>query len=131
MKASFVVNDRAVFEKDKPLPMNLNISKEMSVGNSDNEVIVCLTLRINCDEQNNFHDNAPFGIEVAYAAQFTWDNEVEEKQKQTFLAINAPTLLLSYIRPIVTQLTACSPYPEYHVPFIDMNQLFGKETLNA
>ena len=32
---------------------------------------------------------------------------------------NAPSLLLSYIRPIVVQITAASPFPTYNIPFMN------------
>lgn len=35
---------------------------------------------------------------------------------------NAPSLLLGYLRPIISQITAASPYNAYNLPFIDFQR---------
>ena len=45
-----------------------------------------------------------------------------EEQQEKLLTQNAPALLLSYMRPLVASATAASPYPAYHLPFIDFTK---------
>ena len=35
---------------------------------------------------------------------------------------NAPSLLLSYLRPVIAQVTMASPYGAYNIPFIDFTK---------
>lgn len=36
------------------------------------------------------------------------------------LNVNAPALLLSYMRPIVANITSSSIFPAYHLPFVNL-----------
>ena len=38
------------------------------------------------------------------------------------LEINAPSLLISYIRPLVALVTGSSKYPAWNIPFLDMRK---------
>ena len=67
--------------------------------------------------------DCPFFLTIAEGANFRWDKEsYSEEQQKKLLTQNAPALLLSYIRPLVASVTAASPYPTYHLPFIDFTK---------
>lgn len=82
-----------------------------------NEAYVALTLRIGSNEENQ-----PFTILVKMSANFSWEENLEEKLVKALLKSNAPAALLSYIRPIVSMITVSSKYPALNIPFIDFTQ---------
>lgn len=85
--------------------------------NDSNEAYVALTLRIGSNEENQ-----PFIILVKMSANFSWEENLEEKLVKSLLKSNAPAALLSYIRPIVSMMTVSSKYPVLNIPFIDFTQ---------
>ena len=94
--------------------MQSNIEVQMLEGN---EALVKLTLSI-----GNSTDSQPFDICVKMGANFTWDESVEIEKAKQLLNINAPAVLLSYIRPIVSSMTNSSKYPTLNIPFIDFTK---------
>lgn len=48
-----------------------------------------------------------------------WMEELEEELIKTILSSNAPSLILSYIRPIVANLTGNSGLSAFNIPFMD------------
>ena len=60
----------------------------------------------------------PFFIDVTMQSKFKWHEDLDGKING-MLRINAPSLLIAYIRPIISSLTASSPYPSYYLPFIN------------
>lgn len=66
-------------------------------------------------------DAVPFLIEIEITARFRWNlDEKERLNIDAFLEQNAPSLLISYVRPIIAMITDASHYPAYHLPFINM-----------
>lgn len=65
-------------------------------------------------------DSSPFYIEATIGSRFIWDEDkYDEETIDSLLKMNAPSLLLSFIRPIISNITNVSPYPAYNIPFID------------
>lgn len=62
-------------------------------------------------------DKVPFLIEVKISARFKWGEGVQNIDM--FLEQNAPSLLISYVRPIIAMITDSSHYSAYHLPFIN------------
>lgn len=94
------------------------IEAELGIGDKDNtkrECLVMLRLNIGIDTENN---NFPFIIKIAMVANFKWDKTFDDKI-DNLLTINAPALLLGYMRPIVANLTNNSPFPVYNIPFMN------------
>ena len=67
------------------------------------------------------NEKYPFIARVEMISQFTWDEDFDNKAKE-LLPMNAPALLLSYSRPIISMLTSMTPFPPYYVPFINFVQ---------
>ena len=55
------------------------------------------------------------------SSDFEWE-DMDESMIDTMLHINAPALLLGYMRPIVATITNSSKYPVYNLPFINFNE---------
>ena len=90
------------------------------------EATVALRLQINQKQDERLED-APFWLEVEYAAQFMWQEDMTPKEIEQLLRINASAVLIGYIRPMVSIMTSSSPLPTYNLPFINVNDLFGAQ----
>ena len=112
--------------KEKVDPVLHLLHQVYKIEGKDNEAVVELTLQIN-KQEDKLIERAPYWLEVKYGAMFEWKDGDDEKLIQNYLNINAPAMLLSYIRPVVAQLTSASPFGTYHVPFINMAELLGKK----
>lgn len=56
------------------------------------------------------NDDIPFYIKAIEGANFRWNDELDDNMIDRLLNQNAPSLLLSYLRPIVAQVTSASKY---------------------
>lgn len=78
------------------------------------EAIVELTIELGCDEKSI---NSPFALKIIIGAKFLWDNTLDEEMLNSLLTINAPSLLLGYAKPVISNITANS-MGAYDLPFI-------------
>lgn len=69
-------------------------------------------------ESNMENENAPYTILARVAADFIWE-ELDDETVETMLNLNAPALLLGYMRPIVANVTNSSAFPAYNLPFMN------------
>lgn len=113
MKLSFTVNDD--FKKDSgEISLNLSISTKISKNEQKNEAFVELSISI-----GEVNSSCPFFIDAVEGADFRWDRSLKTEVINDLLKQNAPALLLSYLRPIISQITSSSPYGTYNIPFIN------------
>ena len=109
------------FEKNGQVNIGINLSVDIQREEIDNHIFgnaarVSVTLRVGAKDES-----APFYIEADEEANFRWREDVfGEKDIETLLRQNAVALLISYLRPIVSGITASSPYPAYNLPYIDL-----------
>lgn len=107
-------NEKFSEEKDKEIAINLNMSVAVAENEGKNEARVTLTLIL-----GEKSDQAPFYIKAVETAIFKWNEQLDDKVLEKLLRQNAPSLLLSYLRPIITQITAASPVDAYNIPYIN------------
>lgn len=88
-------------------------STKIKKSKEENRANVELTL-----ESNKNNDTAPFKLKISVASDFKWNN-LDEKTLDSMLSRNAPALLLSYMRPIVANITNSSKFPAYNLPFMN------------
>ena len=96
--------------------LKINIANKYKKNDNDNTAIVVLDVKIG--EKGN---ESPFYINIVYSANFRWDNEIINPDD--FLNINAPALLYSYIRPIISTLMANTKYNRLDLPFMDFSKV--------
>ncbi len=108
VKSEFQLNDDFKVEEGANIEMKIDASVDKSV--------VALTLKIGAKDSNY-----PFFIDITEQASFKWNENLDGVYEQ-LLNQNAPALLLGYIRQMVVELTAASPYSAYHLPFIDFTK---------
>lgn len=64
-------------------------------------------------------EKAPFQIEITSEGIFTWNESVSKEELHNYLNYNAPSILLSYIRSIVSMTTAYAGIPNFMIPLIN------------
>lgn len=89
----------------------LNIKKEEGDNNT-----ASVSLEIFIGEKSAKY---PFYIHVSMSAEFLWDDSVDNNMKDNLLNTNAPAILYSYIRPIISGVTVASGYPSFDLPFMN------------
>ena len=109
----FLINDGFDSEK-KSVKMRVTLNVNILPDNNNNNAKVSLTCELG--EQNK---ESPFWLKVVEQANFKWNKDINETTKKKLLNQNAPALLLLYLRPIVSQITASSMYGAYNIPFCD------------
>lgn len=67
---------------------------------------------------NSEKEDTPFKIQAVVSSMFVWNN-LSEDEVDRMLNTNAPALLLSYARPIISSITNFSPFPTYNLPFMN------------
>lgn len=88
------------------------------INKKETSATVVLTVKIN-DKEESFQ-KGPCKISVTAASEFKWNEDV--KSVDVLLKQNAPALLLSYIRPVITNLTVSANLPPYNLPFMDFTK---------
>ena len=110
----FSFNENEAFEKKEELKIEIELEKEIERKENTGGVSVILKT-VNSNE-------IPFFIEIEMYSKFIWEEELTEEEIINALEINAPSLLISYIRPLVALVTGSSKYPAWNIPFLDMRK---------
>lgn len=110
-KMFFEENER--FDKSSVEEIKTNIMCSV-LDKTENSAYVNVQVNIGDDE------NAPFKLCVSMCARFYWDNSDDKSEVDHFLNYNAVALLISYIRPVIANVTMNSRFPVFNLPFIDL-----------
>lgn len=110
----FIFKLNPEFEPDENGETAIKTEFNVRVHKEDNlkEAFVELEVKIGSEKSE-----VPFFIKAVEGAQFRW--EMDDGRIDSFLNINAPSLLLSYLRPLIAAITAASPYNAYNIPFMN------------
>lgn len=112
----FSVNSEFCNEKELQMPVHINVANNWDKKSC--RAAVQLTVSIG-QENNDF----PYFLQVIMNADFKWQQDVYKPEDITnLLSKNAPALLLSYVRPIVANITNASPFPVQNLPFFDFTK---------
>lgn len=109
------------FQAQGKINLGINIEsnvqqEETSEHSVENKAHVSVVIVIGSKD-----NESPFYIEAREEANFKWNKDsFDEGQVETLLKQNAVSLLIAYLRPIISQITAASPYPTYNLPYIDL-----------
>lgn len=120
---SFELNPDFEDEEGKKAPISLALAPNIDKKADAREAMVELTVKINYGDGTTKEKDAPFWIVASYASKFIWDNNISDEMAQRMLEVNALSVLLSYIRPMVAQITGASVYPTYHLPFLNLTKM--------
>lgn len=111
VQMEFEVNPE--FDTDYNFNLDKSFESEISLSENENKATVILRLTVNSEE------NTPFKLVIAYLSEFIWEEGYSDELLKDLLEINAPALILSYMRPIVSSVTSASPLPSFEIPFLD------------
>lgn len=123
------MNQKSKFTFSKPILFKFNF--ETKVGENDTEQDIQNNFSVSSHKESESNkaavllearigdNNTPFKIDADIGATFAWDESFTEKQVEILLNQNAPSLLLSYLRSIVSNATSSSLYGSYDIPFMN------------
>ena len=109
----FSFNENEAFEKKEELKIEIELEKEIERKETGGVSVILKTVNSN---------EIPFFIEIEMYSKFIWEEELTKEEIINALEINAPSLLISYIRPLVALVTGSSKYPAWNIPFLDMRK---------
>lgn len=64
----------------------------------------------------------PYFLRITETSKFRWLEDMDKEKVKQLLERNGPALLLSFLRPMVLQVTATSPCNAYQIPFMDFRK---------
>ena len=114
----FLFNENKNFEEKEELKIEIELEKRIEKEDKNGEVSIIFKT-VNSNE-------IPFFIEVEINSKVMWDDGLTEEEIKNALEINAPSLLISYVRPLVALVTGNSKYPSWNIPFLDMRKTSQK-----
>lgn len=105
------------FDSFDQVETNTQIKRKVTEADDNaREATVYLTVKMGQDVDKKY----PFNFDITMKADFTWDDSYNEEIVDNMLKINAPSLLFSYIRPIIAEMTGYG-FKTLHLPFIDFS----------
>ena len=116
-KMEFCINEEFESSQDKEVKIAVNMGVQIDRSATDNNARVSLTLEIGKKDSED-----PFYVCATEMAEFRWSEALNNEMVEKMLNQNAPSLLLGYLRPIISQITAASPYNADNLPFIDFSR---------
>lgn len=119
-KSIFVINKEFDFHSE----IALEISNEIKIVKSSSKEmssLVVLTLKF---FQEKKLEDVPFNLEIEIEGVFGWGKEQEEQpmQLETLLKENAPAILYSYLRPIITSISIEANLPPLVIPLMNFRK---------
>ena len=99
-------------EDEVSLPISYSVNKE-SAGAL--QQYVELTMNIG-------NEKTPFTFNAVIGANFRWNPGLDDKTVKNLLDKNAVSLLIGYLRPIISQFTVQAGVAPLNLPFIDVSK---------
>ncbi len=107
------------FQKKGTISLDVKGDTQISKDKQKNIAIVTFTLSLFKDFPI---DEVPFFTELQMEGTFKWVAEVKEEHLKELLHMNAPAILLSYMRPFISQVTTYAGYPPLILPLMDFTK---------
>lgn len=108
----FIINEG--FDED--LFSGFSIKSEVHNGIIEENKEALVSLKLSIGDKS---EKSPFHILIVMSANFTCD---KKDFFDRLLKTNAPALLLSYARPIISLITAQAGYPSFNLPFMNFTE---------
>lgn len=108
IEVNFNLKDNMKFNDEEP---NLNIDRKIETNESEKIAKVTLSVKV----------EKGFILNVIIEGYFTW-NEIAEEELKKRLSINAPSVLFSYVRSIVSNMVAFAGLPPIILPLINFQE---------
>lgn len=111
----FNINENFSGEENIALLINAKVEVKRSEGKT---AYVSLSVLI-----GGAGPDQPFEINIKMSSEFFWIEEIDEDVLKVMLNANAPAVLMSYIRPLISTITSDCKYPTVKIPFVDFTQI--------
>lgn len=118
----FKVNNDYAENEDSVSEIGTSISYEIN-KTSENEAVVELNIEI-----GELSDQSPFFVNLLIGAKFKLDDAIEGTTFDKLLEVNAPALLLSYARPIISSVSNQAGMKPINIPFINFTSQKKEDT---
>lgn len=102
------------YDENKDLDMQMDSKIEINKSEECREATVALILEFGKDSSNS-----PFYLKIASSSDFRWEDIIEFDIDKT-LKISGSTMLLSFLRPIIANITMQAGLPPFRLPFFDL-----------
>lgn len=96
--------------------INITISSNSKKVENKNEGIVELDIKLNSLEIEFFE------LQAKIVANFFWTNDAKDEEVESFLNRSASAIVLSYIRPVISNITTYAGLPPFIIPFLDLRK---------
>lgn len=118
----FEINKEYTFEKEIALEINNNIRVIKNKDKQKNDSIVILKVYIFASEEIK---DVPFRMSIEIQGCFIWDESLAKDtlQLDALLRQNAPAVLYSYLRPIITLITVEANMPPLVLPLMNFVEI--------
>ena len=119
-KSIFQVNKDYNFSTEVLLEIDKNTKVSETFG-EEMAAIVVLSLEF---FQGKYFKEIPFKLEMEIEGIFKWDEELEDNpsQLEVLLKENAPAILYSYLRPIITSMSIEANLPPLVIPLMNFRE---------
>lgn len=114
IKLEFGINEGFCNSDSKEVNIKINMAVSVERSGDSNQARV--SLKIELGERGTAN---PYYIIAIESANFKWNENIDEEKVDRLLNQNAPSLLLSYVRPIISQITGVSPFDTFNIPFMN------------
>ncbi len=127
--------EQSNFQFDNPHLVELSFIENNEFQSNENELAMKNSFRVQIKRSSiancavvalaveiSFEDGkGPFQLKIRLESNFKW-KKMEEDILEKMLKCNAPALLLSYMRPIISNITSASKFPTYNLPFVNFSE---------
>ena len=118
-----------LFFKQDSNPAKLEMNIDINVKGAENNLyMIDLITRVHSKLEKE--DKTVFLIESTYSGLVQCEEKDDDTKRKLFF-IDVPTLLLPYVRSLVTRLTAESGFPPFTMPLVDFAQLYEQRQQQA
>ncbi len=101
---------------------------QFQINRNDNAKQALFTLKLSINDDENI--DVPFLLIGCIESLFSWEDDCKSDEIDHFFTYDAPELLLSYIRPIVSSITGFSGLPNYVLPYLDIDASNFQKAVN-
>lgn len=121
-KSPFIEKFEFVYNKDFDTSKKIDeigclYDWEINSSKETREAKVTLNIKFGNKEDKD----CPFFIDTTVSLSVVWGGESDERAASVLEAAMLAHLV-SYLRPIIVQMTANTPYGVFHVPFLDLSK---------
>ena len=113
-KVKYEINN--AFQEEKKIKLKIDLSTSINKG--EEKAIVEVILKVFNKEML---EKVPFYIEIGMKGEFFWDPNSDMSLIEKLLETNGPAILISYIRPYISNLTSGSGFVPLVLPLFDLS----------